>query len=172
MPVPTSTLTGVASSGGGRGALWSRRAFITALVLFVLAGATGLLGVRTTTSSASGAGYELSLRHATLARAGFDVPWQVTVTHDAGYTDDVTLAVTGSYFDIYETQGFSPEPSDTTRDGSTLYLTFAQPPGDTLVVSYDAYIQPSSQLGRSGTLSVVDQGERLVSVDFSTTLLP
>lgn len=172
MDVPSSTLTGIETAGEGRIAIWTRRTFLTLLLMFVLAGAGGYLGVRTATESDAADGYELSLRHATIARAGLDVPWEVRITHHGGFGKDVVLAVTGNYFDIYETQGFTPEPSDATRDGDTLYLTFAAPPGDTLTVSYDAYIQPSSQLGRDGTLSVVEDGSPVVSIDFDTRLLP
>jgi hypothetical protein len=170
--VPVSTLEGIESRAQGRTALWSRRGFLVLLLVFVLAGLTGLLGDRTATERGSGDGWSLALHHATTARAGLDVPWQVTVTHEGGFAEDLTLAVTGDYFDIYETQGFHPEPSDSTRDGDTLYLTFAVPPGETFVVAYDAYIQPSSQVGRGGTLSVVDDGARVATVDFHTTLLP
>ena len=172
MRIPTSTLEGLESTSEGRVAIWTRRAFLLALLCFVLAGVAGLLGVRTTTSEASEAGWTLSLRHAAVARPGLDVPWEVTVTREGGFDDDVVLAVTGDYFDIFETQGFNPEPSDDTRDRTTRYLTFTKPPGDTLVVSYDAYIQPASQIGRSGTLSVVDGGKRVASVDFRTFLMP
>ena len=116
--------------------------------------------------------YEVSLRHASLARAGFDVPWRVTVRRPGGFGQDLELAVTGDYFDIYETQGFAPEPSESTRDGDTLYLTFDAPEGDTFVLSYDAYIQPSSQIGRDGALSVVVDGARVATVEFRTRLLP
>jgi hypothetical protein len=170
--VPSSTLEGIETRAEGRLAIWSRRAFLMLLTAVVLAGLGGFLGVRTETEAAHAGGYRLSLRHAETARAGLDVPWEVTVTHEGGFGKDVTLAVTGDYFDIYETQGFTPDPSDATRDGDTLYLTFAAPPGDTLVVSYDAYIQPSSQVGRDGTLSVLEDGSPIVSVDFDTFLLP
>lgn len=172
MRIPSSTLEGLETDSEGRVAIWTRRGFLTLLLAFVLAGLTGLLGVRSTTASAEQQGWSLSLRHAGVARAGLDVPWQVTVRHEGGFDADVVLAVTGDYFDIYETQGFSPEPSDDTRDGTTRYLTFAAPPGDTLVVSYDGYIQPSSQAGRDGTLSVDVNGSPVVSVDFDTFLLP
>jgi hypothetical protein len=166
------TIEGLETPGQGTAAIWSRRGFLTLLLVFVLAGLTGLLGVRTATVSADSDGWTLALLHATTARAGLDVPWQVTVTHEGGFGKDVTLAVTGDYFDIFETQGFNPDPSDATRDGDTLYLTFAAPPGDTFVVAYDAYIQPASQVGRDGTLSVLDDGDRVATVDFDTTLLP
>jgi hypothetical protein len=170
--VPASTLDGIETRAEGRWAIWSRRGFLVLLLVFVLAGLGGFLGVRTATETAEAGGYGLSLHHATTARAGLDVPWVVTVTHEGGFGKDLTLAVTGDYFDIYETQGFTPEPSDATRDGTTLYLTFAAPPGDTFVVSYDAYIQPSSQVGQDGTLSVLENGTPVASVDFDTMLLP
>lgn len=163
---------GIETRAEGRLAVWSRRGFLALLLAFVLAGMGGLLGVRTSTAETSASGYDLSLRYASTARAGLDVPWQVTLTHPRGFAHDVTLAITGDYFDIYETQGFAPEPSDSTRGPDALYLTFAAPPGDTLVVSYDAYIQPSAQLGREGTLSVLEDGAPVVSVSFSTRLLP
>jgi hypothetical protein len=170
--IPGSTLDGLESTSEGRAAVWVRRGFLALLLCFVLAGLAGLLGVHSTTSRSSEDGWTLSLRHAAVARAGLDVPWEVTVTHAGGFDDDVVLAVTGSYFDIFETQGFIPEPSDETRDASVRYLTFNKPPGGTLVVSYDAYIQPASQIGRSGTVSVVDGGRRVASVDFRTFLMP
>ena len=153
-------------------ALWLRRAMLTAMTLAVAADLLSLLGVRTSSVSAQDNGYDLSLHYPSVARAGLDTPWQVTVTHPGGFEKQLTLAVTGDYFNIFETQGFHPEPADETRDGRTLYLTFTAPPGDTFVVDFDAYIQPASQQGRSATLAVIDGGTPTVSVDFDTRLLP
>jgi hypothetical protein len=170
--VPVSTRTGV-DRLEGRAAVWGRRGVMAALTLLVLAGLTGYLGAHTTTATAEGDGYRVALRYATVARAGLDVPWQVTVTSESGFQDSVTLAVTGDYFDIYESQGFNPDPDKAVRNGDTLYLTFGAPGGDTFVVSYDAYIQPSSQLGRDGTVGVLSpDGRTVAAVDFRTRLLP
>ena len=118
-------------------------------------------------------GRDMKDKYKETARAGLDVPWQVVVTHADGFEKEVTIAVTGDYFDIYETQGFTPEPSASMRDATTLYLTFDAPDGDVLTVDYDAYIQPSSQVGRDATVSVVDAAHvPLVSVDIDTYLLP
>ena len=93
--------------------------------------------------------------------------------HAGGLGKQVTLALTGSYFDIFETQGFHPEPSDESRDSHTLYLTFESPPeGDTITIAYDAYIQPASQVGRAATVGVVDGGRQVAVVDVHTRLLP
>ena len=169
------TLEGLEDTAHGRGAIWARRAFLLALAAFVLAGLLGLLGVHTTTTSSASGGWTVSVRHASIARAGLDVPWQVTVRHPGGFGDEVTLAVTGSYFDIFETQGFSPAATEETRDADTWYLTFTAPPGETFVVSYDAYIQPAAQRGQAGTVTVLDGGPEaaaVATVDFRTRLLP
>jgi hypothetical protein len=153
-------------------ALWLRRSMLAAMALAVAAGLLSLLGVHTSAASAHGHGYELSVHYPAVARAGLDTPWQVTVTHPGGFDKTVTLAVTGDYFNIFETQGFHPEPADETRDAHTLYLTFTAPPGDTFVVDFDAYIQPSSQRGRSARVSVMEGDTPVVSVDIDTRLLP
>jgi hypothetical protein len=142
------------------------------LGLAVLAGLVGILGVHTSTATTSRDGYTLTLRYPGIARAGLDVPWQVTVSHPGGFGQEVTLAVTGAYFDIFETQGFHPQPSAETRDAHTLYLTFDAPPGDTLVVSYDAYIQPASQRGTAARVAVLDHGTPAAWIDYRTRLVP
>jgi hypothetical protein len=152
--------------------LWIRRATLTMMALVVLADLLSLLGVNTGTVSAQRNGYEVTLHYPAVARAGLDTPWQVSVTHPGGFGKQLTIAVTGNYFNIFETQGFHPSPSDETRDGQILYLTFAAPPGDTFVVDFDAYIQPASQQGRTATLSVIDAGSSQVSVDYHTRLMP
>ena len=153
-------------------AAWGRRLALGLIALAVAADVAGLFGVHTGTVSASGGGYDLTLKYPTVARAGLDTKWQVRVHHPGGFGKQVTLAVTGDYFDIFESQGMFPEPSDETRDGRNLLLTFAAPPGETLVIDYDAYIQPASQLGRSATVSVLRGATPLVSVAFTTRLVP
>jgi hypothetical protein len=166
------TIDGLETRGQGALAIWSRRGYLTLLLVVVAAGVDGLLGVRTVTDSADEAAWSVTFTHAGVARAGLDVPWRVTVHHDGGFGKELTLAVTADYFDIYEEQGFRPEPAESTRDGDTLFLTFTAPLGDTFVLDYDAYVQPSAQRGRAGTLSVMDDGARVATVDFDTRLLP
>ena len=84
----------------------------------------------------------------------------------------ITLALSGDYLSIYETQGFHPEPSAETRSAHRLLLTFDPPHGDSFVLDYDAYIQPASQRGKSGTLSLKVHGRNAASVHFHTFLWP
>lgn len=171
--LPGSTLDGLESAAQDRHGLWARRALLTVLAGVVVAGLVGLLGVRSTTASDSADGWTLELEYAAVARSGLDVPFTATVTHGGGFGQQVTLALTGNYLDIYETQGFHPEPSESRRDGELLYLTFDAPSdGETFVVAYDAYTQPSAQRGKGGTLSVLDGGEPVVTVDLDTRVWP
>lgn len=80
--------------------------------------------------------------------------------------------MTADYFDIFESQGLDPEPSSETSDGQRLLWTFDPPPGDELGVDFDGYIQPSSQLGASGEVAVLDGGSAIVTVPFRTWLVP
>jgi hypothetical protein len=156
-----------------RHGLWARRFMIAVMCLVLVAAATGWLGVHSSTVTASRGGYTIEVTYAQVARAGLDVPFTVRVTAPEPITEDVVLAISAGYFRMFETQGFYPEPSDATTDADTVYLTFAPPPhGDTLVVDYDAYIQPAAQLGHQATISVISGGVQLVSAAISTTLLP
>ena len=160
------------SDGTSRVALWLRRSLLALLALAVAADIVGLLGVHTGTLTSERGGYRLSLRYPEVARAGLDAQWQVTATHAGGFGKGLTLAMTGDYLDIFETQAFHPEPSEETRDGRTLYLTFAAPPGDTFVVYYDAYIQPGSQQGKAGRVALLESGKPAVWIDYRTRLVP
>jgi hypothetical protein len=150
-----------------------RRLAIVLLWLIVVAGATGLLGVHSRTTSARAGGVHASLTYAGIARAGWDVPWHLEITKEGGFgTGTVTVAVSQSFFDIYETQGFHPSPDSETSDGRYVYLGFAPPPGDTLAIDYDAYIQPTSQLGRHSDLKVLLDGQETVRLSWRTFLFP
>jgi hypothetical protein len=154
-------------------ALWLRRAAVLALAALVVATLLGVLGVRTAETSAHADGYDLTLRYPAVGRAGLDAEWQVTVGREGGLPQEIVLAVTGDYFDLFEAQAFHPEPADSTRDEDTLYLTFTTQPGsDQFVVVFDAYLQPAAQRGSAATVALLDGEHRVVSVDYRTRLLP
>lgn len=154
------------------GTLWARRGVVALLALGILAGVLGLLGVTTREVRAESGGYELEVTYPRIARAGLDTPWQLRITRAGGLPDEVEVAITGEYTDIFESQGMWPDATEMTRDGQRLMLTFVAPEGDTLVVDFDLYVQFSSQVGRDATISVVEGGRDMVSVAYTTTLLP
>ena len=166
------TLPAVYDLAGARRGQRLRSAGLAAMLLVVVAGTVGLLGVHSATTSGSGAGYTASFTYARVARAGWDVPWRVQVGHAGGFDGPVTLAVNADAFQIYETQRLWPEPSSETRGEHQVYLTFEPPPGDMLVVEYDAYIQPSAQRGRDTRITVITEGQPRLTLRASTFLLP
>lgn len=170
--VPNSTIDGVASEPRARLAAWGRRGFLLVILLVVIAALCGYLGMRTGTVAASSGGYRLQLDYAQIARPGMDVPWQLTITRTGGFDGPVVVEATNAYFDMFESQGITPEPSKETADGTWWRMTFDEPPGDTLVIDLDIYVQPFSQVGHSGTARVLDQGRPVASVDFRTRLVP
>lgn len=152
--------------------VWVRRATLWVLAGLVLLALLTLFGVRSATTEVTGQGYRMSITYPRIARAGLDVPWRVTVAHPGGFGKALTLAVTGSYFDLFESQGMRPSPSSETRDADTYYLTFSAPQGDTFTVYLDTYVQPASQRGSSGTVTLMDGNIPRVTAHFSTWLWP
>lgn len=172
MHLPEETLVDLESRAQDRHGLWGRRVLMSALALFVALGLAGWWGVRSSTASSASDGWDLGVEYPSRARAGIDVPFRVTVTHPGGFGDGVVLTITGDFVDLFETQAFHPEPSDSTRDADLMRLSFAAPAGDTFVVTYDAYLQPSAQRGGSAEVSLLVDGEPVTSVPIEMTVLP
>lgn len=153
----------------------ARRSVLVGLAAVVAAGATGLLGLRTSTRTLRGEGFTVTLRYPRVARSGLDVTWQVRVEADEPFAagTSVELAVTATYFELFETQGFYPEPASESRDGRWRYLEFTPRTGSTeLVVDFDTYVQPAAQIGREAALRVLVDAEQVAELAFTTTLLP
>lgn len=170
----TSTLEDVAWRSERPLPTWAKRATVGLLFLLVVAGAIGVFGVHARTVRSSGtAGFHLEVTYPRTARAGLDVPWRITVTRDRPLPEQLTLAVSGDYFRMFESQGFYPEADSETRDGSYVYFTFTTAPGsDKFVWDSDTYVQPSAQLGKSATVRVIADGDVVAQTSFRTWLVP
>lgn len=152
-----------------------RRVFVVALVVFLALGALNVYGVRTETASASGGGHEVTVTYASVTRPGLATPWSFEVRRPGGFPDGLTVAVTSSYFDAFDENGFSPTPVEETDNGERTIWQFAPTAGDTLAVSADARLEPGVQLTRvRGRVEVLagPDGPPLVSVAFSTFVMP
>jgi hypothetical protein len=160
--------------GAGARIVWLRRAFIALLAVVVLVGLLGLLGVRSRTVMATGPdGTEVRVHYAQVARAGLDVPFRITVQRPGGFDDDVTLAVSGDYLDLFDRNGIEPAPATATATGDVVIWQFTRPPGDTLEISVDMQVQGGRHWGRSGAVALLDDtGAPLVAVRFKTWLAP
>jgi hypothetical protein len=172
-----STIAGIPEQQRGVGSRLASRAFMLVLLLVCVAGGVGLLGGHTATATTDRDGYQLALSYPGTARPGLDTFWELHISHEGGFKKSITIAVTGSYFDLFETQGFYPTPSATTRDATDVYMTFTPPRhGDTLTVMYDAYAQPyiapSHLLGQDATVALIDHGKPVVTLPFTVWMFP
>ena len=157
-----------------RRARTGRRVFVVLLGVFLLLGALGFYGVRKTSASAAGGGYEVSVDYASVSRPGVATPWSFEVRRPGGFPDGVTVAVTSAYFDVFDENGLGPAPAEETTDGDLTVWRFAPTPSDTLSVSFDARIEPGVQLTTAkGELSVLGpDGQPAVTVAFRTFVMP
>ena len=153
---------------------------ITTLVLTVLM-ALGVVdalgwwdtyGVDDATVRASGGGYDLAVRYGTVSRPALATPFEITVVRPGGFSEPITLVVDRAYLAMWDENGLLPAPSSETTRGDGVEWEFDPPDGDTLVVWYDARIEPAVQRGRDGSVAVLDDGQAVVSVEFFTRVLP
>lgn len=175
MSTSTSTLPPVTEARQVRRARDGRRAGLVLLALFVLAGAVGLLGTRTTTSSASGSGYQLTVTHPAVSRSGHAVKLEVEVRRPGGFDTSapIRLRMRSAYFDLFDENGFTPQPDAETSDGEWTYDEFVPPRGEVFLVSVDTRVEPARNRGERGEVSLVDeQGRPFLTVRFRTRLMP
>jgi hypothetical protein len=171
----TSTLPELTDEGDLRRARLGRRIGLTLLALFVLAGAVGLLGTRTTTTTAAGGGYALTVTHPAVSRSGHAVKVEVEVRKEGGFdtSEPIRLRMRSAYFDLFDENGFTPQPDAQTSDGEWTYDEYVPPRGEAFVVSVDTRVEPARNRGERGEVSLVDdQGRPFLTVRFRTRLMP
>jgi hypothetical protein len=171
--VPTTNVP-VDPSRGAR-ALWLRRAYLSVLAVIVLAGACGVLGVRsrTVTSRSADGAITLQVHYAQVARAGLGVPFDVTVHRDGGFgRAGVTLAITTQYLELFDLNAMLPEPSASTASDATTIWHFDAPPGDTFGLSLDMQVRGGRHWGRAGALTLVEDRKPIARASFKSWLSP
>ncbi len=150
----------------------ARRLFMVILFAFLAVGVSGGLGVRTGTVTEQGGGYELKVTYGQVSRPGLATPWSLEIRRPGGFDGPVTVSTNTRYLDLFDENGFQPEPSKTTATADTVIWEFEPPAGDTLGVSLDGRIEPGVQWGRSGETSVLVDGKPVVTARYKTWILP
>lgn len=150
----------------------ARRVGLSLLVAVLLLGAANLLGVRPASVSASGGGFGLTVTYAAVSRPGLSTPWAVEVRRPGGFDGPVTIATTGEYFHLFDENGLDPDPDAATATPDLLVWEFQPPDGDVLEVTFDARLEPASHLGRSAETSILVNGAPVVSVRYTTVVMP
>jgi hypothetical protein len=168
----TSTLPTDAGLGHARRDRWFAAALAIAFAVVVVLALTGLLGVKSATTSARLAdGTEVEVHYARVSRPGLATPWAVTVHRPGGFDGPITVRSTSAYFDLFDENGLDPDPAASTQDGEMVIWQFDPPPGETFRLSFDARIEPGVQWGRSATTQVEHDGE-VASLTYRTWVMP
>lgn len=150
----------------------TRRVGFVLLAVVLILGATNVLGPRAVTTTAAGGGFELTVTYASVSRPGLSTPWTLEVRRPGGFDGPVTIATTGDYFALFDENGLDPDPEAATTDGDLRIWEFGPPLGDVLTVTFDARLEPASHLRRSAETSVLVDREAVVSVRYSTLVMP
>jgi hypothetical protein len=169
-PIPTTSEA--ATEQGARRGRNVRRMGIAALLVFFGLGATGVLGQRTATVTAERAGYRLTVTYPAVTRPGLDVRFNVVVFNTNGLGKKVTLGFRRHYFDIFDENAVRPDPDSVTADGSTLFYSWDDPPGDSLGITIDMYSEFGEHWGVDGSTSVVVDDVPVVTARYHTRWVP
>jgi hypothetical protein len=142
------------------------------LAAFVLLGATGTFGIRTRTVSAAGNGYRLTVTYPAVDRPVQPIRLVAVIGHDGGFQNAVGLGLTHEYMNLLDFNDIEPQPATSHAAGEFVVWTFDQPVGDTLTITFDAFIESNSRFGLPATMTVFDGAVPVVSVSFRTWVAP
>ena len=151
-----------------------RRIGLTVLSVFVLAGASGLLGTKTSTTTVRGDGYEMTVTYPRISRPGHAVRVQVEVRKDGGFGQQpVQLRYATDYLEMFDENAFTPQPNAETAGPGYTEDEFLPPRGEVFVMSVDTRIEPARQRGEDGFFSLVgEDGQPILTARFSTWIWP
>jgi len=150
-----------------------RRAGMVFIAAIVVAAAAGLLGQKTSTVTATGGGYRLTVMYPSVVRPGVDVRWNVAVHNDAGFGKTLSIAMTRRTFDDFDINSFRPDPDSSTSTGDQIIYTWNDPVGTEFVFALDAYVEYGEHFGTDASTSVVDARQQpFVTVRYHTRWVP
>jgi hypothetical protein len=141
----------------------------------VVLAAVGLLGVRTATVAAAAEGYSIEVLRAQVSRPGLATPFAVEIAarDGSGLPETVTLRLDTSYLAMFDLNGLQPTPSTSFSTEQWTWWSFDVPVDQpTLRVDLDARLEPAVQWARSGSAALEIDGRSVVSVDFTTWVMP
>ena len=183
--VPTGTTDVVdPRTDDGRTRIRHRRwmSWLTSFLLFAVIGSAvadgadviAVWGVDEATVTESGPDdTRLSVTHPTVTRPALASPFEIVVDRAGGFDREIELAVDLDYIRLWDLNGIFPSPAEERSDGDIVIWTFDPPEGDVLRVLYEARIEPGAQLdGREGSVSLLEGGTAVITVEFDTKVRP
>ncbi|MCU1484355.1 MAG: Uncharacterized protein JWN67_1101 [Actinomycetia bacterium] len=166
------------SRGVLRQRLWLHRIlFGMVLVVLGLAVLDGLdvvdaIGPDEDSTAVEGEGYRLVVEHPTVTRPALATDFRIRLRREGGFDEPVQVAVSRRYLEMWDANATIPAPSGETSLGPWVIWEFDPPPGDELVITYEARIEPGVQAGRDGAVAVMEDDEPVVTARFHTKVRP
>jgi hypothetical protein len=149
-----------------------RRILIGIVAVFILLGASSLLGAHTSTREASGGGYDMKLVYPAVTRPGLAVRWILFVHRAGGFKGPVQVATTSTYFNLFDFNNLDPVPSKQTTSTDLSVWEFDPPVGETLRITFDGRLEPARQHGSVATTSILEDDLPVVSIRYQTRVMP
>jgi hypothetical protein len=142
------------------------------LLVVVIAALLGWAGPRPSVTSAEAAGYRLEVSHPSVSRPGLAIRLSIIVSRDDGFDRPVRLILLREYIESLDFNAIYPDASAQIADDGYVIWEFEPPRGDSLTVDFDGRHEPGAEGLIHGDVAVLDEGQRVVEVEFSTTVLP
>ena len=166
------------SKGVLRQRLWLHRVLfglvLVALGIAVLDGldVVDAIGPDEDSTVVEGAGYRLVVEHPTVTRPALATDFRIRVHKDGGFDEPLQVAVTRRYLEMWDANATIPAPSGETSLGRWIIWEFDPPPGDELVITYEARIEPGVQSGRDGRVAIFEDDQPALIADIHTSVRP
>jgi hypothetical protein len=149
-----------------------RRLLLAGVVAVLVLAAANVLGMRTEGVTASGGGYRLSVTYGSVSRPGLATPWAIEVHHPGGFDGPLTISTTRRYLMLFDHNVFYPDPSSVTATRDVLIFEFDPPPGEVFRMTMDGRIEPTEHRSQSADTSVLVDGLAVVTVHYTTRVVP
>jgi hypothetical protein len=150
----------------------TRRIGVGVLLVVVIAALLGWAGPRPSVAAAEAAGYRLEVSHPSISRPGLAIRLSIVVSREGGFDQPVRLIVLREYIEALDFNAIYPDASAQIADDGYVIWEFDPPRGDSLTIDFDGRHEPGAEGLIRGEVGVLNQGQRVVEVAFSTVVLP
>jgi hypothetical protein len=155
-----------------RRARTGRRAILAVLLAILVLAAANVLGLRVGAVTAAGGGYRIAVTYAEVTRPGLATPWGIEVSREGGFDGPIRIATSRAYLHLFDYNVVHPQPAKETGTRELVIWEFDPPPGRTFRVSLDGRLEPTEHVSQSSSTSVLEGDVPVVTVHYTTRVVP
>lgn len=149
-----------------------RRAILAVLLAILVLATANVFGPRVGAVTATGGGYRIAVTYAEVSRPGLATPWGIEVTREGGFDGPIRIATSRRYLHLFDYNVVHPQPTTETGTPEMLIWEFDPPPGPTFRASFDGRLEPTEHLPQSASTSVLEGDVPVVTVHYTTRVVP